>query len=291
MRTRIAYAHKLIKQISRTGDTLSNNKWKVAELIFTGNELLNGNVLNTNSQWIASMLTSLGVEVKRMEVIEDNIDVIARAIRESLDRKPDFIVVSGGLGPTYDDVTLEGIAKGLGKVLKVNQVALKMVSDRYALAEKAGLLKLKESERLILKMASLPTDALPLTNPVGTAPGVMIEQYGTVLFSVPGVPTEMKAIFNYTIVPWMKNHLGNAFHAQKKILVVGLGESRLGPVIEEAMRKVGDTWIKSCVQGAGRSEICISTTASSEEAANRRIQEASNIIIEKARNLGGAIQG
>jgi molybdenum cofactor synthesis domain-containing protein len=266
-----------------------SNRWKIAELIFTGNELLNGNVLNTNSQWMAQTLTSLGVVVKRMQVTEDNIDVIAKAVRESLDRKPDFIFVSGGLGPTYDDVTLEGIAKAISKPLKINAVALKMVTDRYTLAEKAGLLKVKESERLILKMASLPTDALPLTNPVGAAPGVMMEEKNTALFSVPGVPAEMKAIFNYGIIPWLKNHLGNAFHAEKKILIVGLGESRLGPVIEETMKKVGDTWIKSCVQGAGKSEICISTTAASEEVARRRILEASSIITERARNLGGTV--
>lgn len=271
------------------GDRLSN-KWKIAELIFTGNELLNGNVLNTNSQWIAQILTSLGVTVNRMEVIEDNIDVIAKALGESLDRKPDFIFVSGGLGPTYDDVTLEGIAKALCRPLKIDQIALGMVTDRYTLAEKAGLLKVKESEKLILKMASLPTGAQPLTNPVGAAPGVMIEQRSTVLFSVPGVPAEMKAIFNYGIIPWLKNRIGNVYNAQRKMIIVGLGESRLGPIIEETMRKIGDTWIKSCVQGAGRSEVCISTTASSKSEANRRVLEASRIISEKAQNLGGTVE-
>jgi nicotinamide-nucleotide amidase len=269
---------------------LSKKKWKTAELIFTGNELLNGNVLNTNSQWIAQTLTSIGIEVKRMEVIEDNIDVIAKTMRESLGREPDFIVVSGGLGPTYDDVTLEGIAKALGRVLNVDQDALKMVNERYSLAEKAGLLEVKESEKLIIKMSSLPTGATPLRNPVGAAPGVMIEQKNTVLFSVPGVPVEMKAIFGYAIVPWLKSHLGNAFHAEKKILVIGLGESRLGPVIEETMRRVRDTWIKSCVQAAGKSEICISTTAESENAANQRVDEAAKIITERARILGGKIE-
>jgi molybdenum cofactor synthesis domain-containing protein len=258
----------------------------MAELVFTGNEILNGKVLNTNSQWIAQTLTFLGVQVKRMEVIEDNADVIARTLRESLERKPDFIFVSSGLGPTYDDVTLEGVAKALDRSLKVDPVALKMIRDRYILAEKAGLLKVKDSERLIVKMASLPAGAQPLPNPVGAAPGVMAEQGSSVLFAVPGVPAEMKAIFSYGIVPWLKDHLGKAFHAETAFLVAGLGESRLGPIIEEAMKKVGDTWIKSCVQGAGRSEVCISTTAASEDEAKRRIREASKMIIEKAQLLG-----
>ncbi|WXG44816.1 MAG: molybdopterin-binding protein [Promethearchaeati archaeon SRVP18_Atabeyarchaeia-1] len=268
---------------------MNNTKLKTAELIFAGNEILNGSILNTNSQWIAQVLTSIGIQIKRMDVIEDNADVIARSVNESIGRKPDYIVMSGGLGPTYDDVTLEGVAKALGRHLEVNPTALKMVRDRYILAEKAGLVKVAESERLIMKMASLPSDALPLPNPVGTAPGVMAELGMTTIFALPGVPVEMKAILNYSMVPWLKEHLGSVFHAEKRILVTGVGESRLGPIIEEAMNRIGDIWIKSCVKGAGRSEVCIATTAAEEEVAKRKVREASKMIIEGAKVLGGDI--
>lgn len=268
------------------GDNLSNTDWRTAELIFTGYELLKGNVLNTNSQWLAQALTSLGVEVKRMSVIEDKVEVIAEELRESLRRKPDFIFTSGGLGPTYDDITLEGVAKALGKPLEVNSVAMKMVRDRYVLAEKAGLLKVRDSEKHMTKMSSLPAGALPLANPVGAAPGVFIEEGKTIVISLPGVPAELKAIFSYSIIPRIKPLLGNAFHAEKKILITGVAESRLAPIIIESMAMVPETWIKSCVLGSGKTEICISTTAKGEEEANRRVQEAFRIISEKAREIG-----
>jgi nicotinamide-nucleotide amidase len=272
------------------GDNLNDKTWKIAELIFTGNELLKGNVLNTNSQWMAKTLTSLGIEVRRMMVIEDNIDTIAETLRESINREPNFIITSGGLGPTYDDVTLQGVAKALRKPLQVNSAALKMVRDRYTLAEKAGLLKINESEKLMVKMASLPTGASPLANPVGAAPGVMVEYKNTTIFCVPGVPAEMKAIFSYSIIPWIKPRLGNAFHAERTLLVTGAAESRLAPIILDAMAKIPGTWMKSCVQGSGKSEICISTTATSEGEANKRVEDAYKMIAEKVREIGGIIK-
>jgi molybdenum cofactor synthesis domain-containing protein len=272
-----------------SGDNLTDPNWRTAEIIFTGNELLKGNVLNTNSQWMAKTLTSIGIEVKRMVVIEDDIETIAEALRESLRRKPDFIFTSGGLGPTYDDVTLEGVAKALGRQLEINSAAEKMVQDRYKLAEKAGLLKVKDSEKHMTKMASLPSGASPLANPVGAAPGVLIEQGKTTLISLPGVPAELKAIFNYSIIPWIKPLLGSAFHAERTVLVTGVAESRLAPVIVDTMSKIPGTWMKSCVLGSGKSEICISTTASSESEANRRVDEGYKIIVEKAKELGGIV--
>jgi molybdenum cofactor synthesis domain-containing protein len=272
------------------GDNLSDTTWKTAEITFTGNELLKGNVLNTNSQWMAKTLTSLGIEVKRMNVIEDDIEVIAEALGESLRREPDFIFISGGLGPTYDDLTLEGVAKALGRPLQVNSAAMKMIRSRYIQAEKAGLLKVKESEKHMAKMADLPAGALPLANPVGAAPGVLIEYGKTMVISLPGVPVEMKAIFSYSIIPRIKPLLGNAFHAERAILVTGLAESRLAPIILDAMARIPATWMKSCVQGSGRTEICISTTATNEGEANRRVEEAYEMIIEKVKEIGGSIK-
>jgi len=238
---------------------------------------------------MAKALTSIGIEVKRMIVIEDNVETIAEALRESLKRKPNFIFTSGGLGPTYDDVTLEGVAKALEKPLEVNAAAESMIEDRYKLAEKAGLLKIKDSEKHMTKMASLPAGASPLANPVGAAPGVLIEQGKTNVISLPGVPAEMKAIFDYSIIPWIKPLLGSAFHAERTVLVTGVAESRLAPVIVDAMAKIPGTWMKSCVLGSGKSEICISTTASSESEANHRVEEGRKIIVEKAKELGGIV--
>src|SRR5512136_3085897 len=101
------------------------------EIICVGNELLIGKTLNTNAHWLAKRVTSLGAKVKRVTVILDEVDAIAAVLRETLNRKPRFVVTTGGLGPTFDDKTLEGIAEGLNRKLEVNKKALKSVKEKY----------------------------------------------------------------------------------------------------------------------------------------------------------------
>ncbi|MEM2876373.1 MAG: molybdopterin-binding protein, partial [Candidatus Bathyarchaeia archaeon] len=90
------------------------------ELISVGNELLIGKIVNTNANWLAKRVTTLGLRVKRITTVGDDVNEIATVLQESLSRKPRFIVVTGGLGPTFDDMTLEGVAKALGCELKLN---------------------------------------------------------------------------------------------------------------------------------------------------------------------------
>ena len=101
------------------------------EIVCVGNELLIGKTLNTNAHWLARRATSLGIMVKQITVVGDDVDEIAKVIREALKRKPRFIITTGGLGPTFDDKTLEGIAKALNLKLEVNEKALKMVRKKY----------------------------------------------------------------------------------------------------------------------------------------------------------------
>jgi molybdenum cofactor synthesis domain-containing protein len=101
------------------------------EIICVGNELLIGKTLNTNAQWIAKQATALGIAVKRVTVVADDVNEIAKAVREALSRKPQFIVTTGGLGPTFDDKTLAGIAEALKRMLAVNAEALAMVRKKY----------------------------------------------------------------------------------------------------------------------------------------------------------------
>ena len=96
----------------------------IVELICIGNELLIGKTLNTNAHWLAKRITSLGLKVRRITTVEDSLEEISSAIKEALLRKPRFIITTGGLGPTFDDKTLEGIAKALNLELKVNNCLL-----------------------------------------------------------------------------------------------------------------------------------------------------------------------
>src|SRR2546422_526486 len=161
------------------------------EVFAVGRELLIGKTVNTNAYWIGGRLARMGTRLSRITTVDDDLREISSSLRESLRRKPEFLVVVGGLGPTPDDMTLAGIAKGLRRRLALNREALRMVRDHYVEMGR-GDLKLTSARR---KMARLPLGATPLKNTVGTAPGVRLEARGTIIFALPGVPREMKSVF------------------------------------------------------------------------------------------------
>src|SRR5678815_5985649 len=121
------------------------------EIICIGNELLSGITLNTNAHWISKRITKIGGFVRRVTVIRDDLDEINLALMDSLKRKPDLIIVCGGLGPTYDDKTLQGISKALKKRLILNNVALDMVKKSYSARHQK--VKINNAR---LKMAIIP---------------------------------------------------------------------------------------------------------------------------------------
>src|SRR3972149_12116261 len=126
------------------------------EIVCVGNELLIGKIPNTNAQWLSKQSTNLGVTIKRITVIADNVDEIANEIQETLRRKPKFIITTGGLGPTFDDKTLEGIAKALNRKLEVNQKALQRVKEKYETYATKTRAKTTELTQPQIKMATSP---------------------------------------------------------------------------------------------------------------------------------------
>ena len=151
------------------------------EIICVGNELLIGKTLNTNAQWLGKQATALGITVKRVTVVADAVNEIANSVREALSRKPRFTITSGGLGPTFDDKTLEGVAEALNRKVAVNAEALNMIRRKYeAYAREKGAAPV-ELTRARVKMAKLPEKAEAIPNPVGTAPGVRVDLEETIL--------------------------------------------------------------------------------------------------------------
>jgi len=146
----------------------------VVEIICIGNELLIGKILNTNAQWLARYITSLGGRVRRINTVEDDLDEASSALKDSLSRRPTFIITSGGLGPTFDDKTLEAVATALNKPLELDEEALSMVKEKYHQYELSTSKRI-ELTPARLKMATLPKGAKPIKNPVGTAPAVIIK--------------------------------------------------------------------------------------------------------------------
>ena len=215
------------------------------EIVSVGNELLIGKVLNTNAQWLSKRATTLGISVKRITVLPDNVDETAAAIRETLARKPQFILTTGGLGPTFDDKTLESIAKALKRKLVVNREALRMVREKYqAYAERTGSRNIELTEPQT-KMATIPEDSAPIRNPIGTAPAVRVDLEGVVLIALPGVPREMEAIFEETVEPLLKKISHDRVFVEESLYVDGIMESVLAPLIDEAMHDNPKIYIKS----------------------------------------------
>ncbi len=263
------------------------------EIICIGTELLIGKTLNTNGNWLAKRAATLGLKVQRITTIGDNIDEISSALREALQRSPRFIISTGGLGPTFDDMTLEGVAKALGVELKVHDQALKMVEDKYREYAEECRMEKAELTSYRVKMAKLPDGAKPLPNPVGTAPGVMIEHEGVTIISLPGVPSEMEAIFEESVVPLLKKAADNVVFFETSLEVTGLMESDVAPLIDQTMRDNPYVYIKSHPKGTEKNpriELHLSTTAEETETAKNRIGKALVQISEMVQNKSGKVK-
>jgi len=216
------------------------------EIICVGNELLIGKIKDTNAHYLAKQATRLGVNVKRVTVIQDTVEEIASTICEAIERKPQFIITTGGLGPTFDDKTLQGIAKALNRKLEVNPKALSIVKQKCVeYAKKRQLPTEIELTPPRVKMATLPEKTEPVNNPIGTAPGVRVDVQGTVLFALPGVPVEMEAIFNETIAPLLKQAAGSSVFCERSIFADNIMESRLAPLIDKVMSDNEGVYVKS----------------------------------------------
>src|SRR3954462_7209735 len=179
----------------------------ISEILCIGNELLSGTVVNTNAQWISKRITNIGGLIKRVTVVRDDINEIASIVKESLARKPKWLIISGGLGPTYDDKTLKGLAMSVGVALALDNRAVEMLRKSYS----RYLANYYELNEIQLKMATIPIGSIPIQNPVGTAPSVLIETAETNIICLPGVPKELQAIFLERILPQIKKIIGD-FH-------------------------------------------------------------------------------
>jgi len=168
----------------------------LAEIVCLGNELLIGVTINTNGAYLGSQLTHLGYEVRRITCIRDDVTLGVEFFHEIFSRHPDVIIVTGGLGPTYDDIQLEVISKATGLPLVENSEALFQIEHYYSRKN----LPLSPERR---KMAYLPKSAKVLSNGVGGAPGCHLIFNDIDIFCLPGVPTEMKDIFMRHIVPYL----------------------------------------------------------------------------------------
>ena len=195
-----------------------------AEIISIGDELLIGQVVNTNAAWMGQELSACGIAVKQVTVISDNRDHILAALREASGRAA-IVLVTGGLGPTKDDITKQTLCSYFGTDLIFHEETYQMIvkifgSRGYVISE------------LNRKQAEIPANCTPIPNPNGTAPGMWFEKDGIIYVSMPGVPFEMKPMMTEYILPELKKRFVSQVIIHKTILTQGVGESSLAEQIE-----------------------------------------------------------
>lgn len=264
------------------------------EVICVGNELLIGKIPNTNAHWLAKQATQLCVNVKRVTVVQDLTEEIAHCLREAIARKPQFIITTGGLGPTFDDKTLQGIAKALNRKMEVNPTALAMVKQRtIEYAKKRQMPTETELTPPRVKMATLPENTETIKNPIGTAPGVLVDLQGTLLFVLPGVPSEMEAIFTQTIAPLLKEAVGCNVFCERSIFIKNIMESRLAPLIDQVMGNNVGVYIKShpvLSEIKPHTEVHLTITVSPEQEPAKKLLTAANQLCYLIEQNGGKAQ-
>lgn len=196
-----------------------------AEIITIGDELLIGQVVDTNSAWMGQQLNLAGIEVKQITSISDKSADIIAALDGAV-KRADIILITGGLGPTKDDLTKQTLCTYFNTQLVFNEEVYK---DVEALFKSHG----KEVTPLNRKQAEVPANCKPIRNKNGTAPGMCFDVNGKLFFSMPGVPYEMKALMEQDILPMIKQRfkLPAIFH--KTILTQGIGESFLSEIISD----------------------------------------------------------
>jgi len=257
-----------------------------AWILTIGNELLIGRIVNTNASWLARRLTFLGFSVERIIVTPDEPAEVAEEIRRALSRDDvKVIITTGGLGPTYDDRTLEAVARAINRPLRLNEQALQWVRQKY---ESGGMQMTKERE----KMAYLPEGAEPIWNPVGTAPGSLVMAGEALIASLPGVPAEMQAMFE-ELMPRLKQLAPPLEVIDCGFIVVGVPESSLAPYVEEAERKNPGCYVKSHPKGheirGPVLEIRVLASARTRDEARELALRALEVVKGGARSLGGEI--
>lgn len=257
------------------------------EMLAVGKELLIGRTLNTNSLWMGRRLARAGSMLKEVTTVDDDIGEIGSAFGAALGRSPDFLIVVGGLGPTPDDMTLKGIANGLGVHLRENKQALGLIREHYA---KRGLENI-ELTPARLKMARLPKGARPVMNEVGTAPGARLTSGGTTVFCLPGVPAEMRSIFIRSVEPEIRAKLGRLHRKSVIMKLEGVLESALAPVLVHELRIHPGAYIKSHPRGirggVSRIELDIAVVGEDES----RIQEEGETIAREMRKAVEQVGG
>lgn len=233
-----------------------------AEIVTTGTEILLGEIVDTNAAWIAQQLREIGVNLYYKTTVGDNEPRLRGVLQQALGRS-DVVIVTGGLGPTVDDITREAIANATGRRLILHKPTLDALRKRFA---RWGSQMSENNQR----QAYLPEGASIIPNPVGTAPGILVETDQGSIIALPGVPREMKRMMQDSVLPYLQARSG-AVIRRRILRTVGIGESSIDSRIHDLMHRTNPT--VGLAAHLGQADIRITARAATPEEADALLDE------------------
>ena len=235
-----------------------------AEIITTGTELLLGETVDTNSTYIARRLREIGLNLYYKTSVGDNEERTALVLRQGLTRS-DVIITTGGLGPTVDDVTRQAVARATDRELLFSPQLWEQILARFAHWNREPT----ENNR---RQAFMPEGAIPIENPVGTAPCFIVESEQGIIITLPGVPREMKYLMEHNVIPYLRERLDLREIIKARVLrTAGIGESVIDHLIADLMTESNPT--VGLAAHAGQTDVRITAKAESESAADALIAQ------------------
>jgi nicotinamide-nucleotide amidase len=250
-------------------------KTVTAEILTIGDEILYGQIVDTNSQWIGVELSNAGIQVIRKTAVGDVSEEIITAFAEA-EKRADIILITGGLGPTNDDLTKPCLAKYFNCEMRIHEGALADVTGFFTSRGRP----LTEINRL---QAVLPVCCEKVTNRLGTAPGMWFERNGKVFVSMPGVPYEMKAMMREIVIPKIRQTFETPFIHHTLIRTVGIGESFLAERISVWEKALPPHIRLAYLPGYGEVKLRLTAFGSDRETLEKEV----NVLIEEIKPLAG----
>jgi len=242
---------------------------KKASIVSIGNEVLNGQTVDTNAAWLGGRLLSIGIPVVSSYTFGDDIDSIVRALKLAGD-DADVVLVTGGLGPTDDDLTRKGMAKFLGVELQLESELLQKIQDYFTRRD----LQMSTKNKV---QAYIPAGAKALVNNFGTAPGIMAEIKGKLFIAMPGVPAEMKQMFEESVAGKLKDLADRQAVVVRKLKCFGTGESNIAALLGTFMQR-GRNPLVNCTIHYGVITLHIIATSKKESLAREMVKKDEKLL-------------
>ena len=235
-----------------------------AEIVAVGSELLLGQIVDTNSAWMARRLADQGVNLFYKTVVGDNPGRMLEIISQAMERS-DLVIISGGLGPTQDDITRNIVAQAARKELVLDPALLAQIEDRF---RRRGLIMTENNNR----QAYIPQGSIPVENPNGTAPSFIVEDPRSVVVCLPGVPFELKWLFDNEVVPYLRRKFDLSEAIYSRVLkVADLGESSVDELVGHLIVNSTNPTV-GVLSHPGQVDVRITAKSTSEEEAEVLIQ-------------------